>query len=104
MLQGEAQHHGGIAGRALDVLPGLAAVDEDFAERAVGVAPDGDGEVLTPKPQVKGFARRGVEGGFAGSCRAPIGVVDAFGIKHGVMYRPLAKTHGSGRIPRFGAG
>ena len=36
MLYGEAQHHGGVAGCALDVLPGLAAVNEDFARRAVG--------------------------------------------------------------------
>ena len=58
VLQGEAQHHGGVAGRALDVLPGLAAVDEDFAERAVWIAPDGDGEVLIPEPQVEGSAAR----------------------------------------------
>src|SRR4029077_10057482 len=57
MLQGEVQQHGGVTGRALDVLPGLATIDEDLAQRAVWIAPDGDGEVLTPKPQVKSFAR-----------------------------------------------
>ena len=44
MLEREAQHHGGIAGCALDVLPALAAVDEDFAHRAVGIKADGYAE------------------------------------------------------------
>ena len=36
VLKCEAQHHGGVAGCVLDVLPDLAAVDEDFAGRASG--------------------------------------------------------------------
>ena len=55
MLQGEAQHHGGIAGRALDVLFALAAVDEDFAGRAVGIETDGDRERLVSEPHVEGL-------------------------------------------------
>jgi hypothetical protein len=62
VLQGEAQHHGGIAGRALDVLPGLAAVDEDFAGRAVGMEADGDREPLVPEPQVEGLCGPAGEG------------------------------------------
>ena len=34
--KGERDHHGGVAGDGLDVAAGLAAVDEDFARRAVG--------------------------------------------------------------------
>jgi hypothetical protein len=55
MLQGEAQHHGGVAGRGLHVLPGLAAVDEDFARRGVGIESHGDRERLVPKPYVEGL-------------------------------------------------
>ena len=39
----------------LDVVPGLAAVDEDFARRAVGIETDGDRERLVPEPQVEGL-------------------------------------------------
>ena len=68
MLQGDAQHHGSVAGCALDVLPGLAAVDENLARRPVWVETHGNGEVLTPKPQVEGFAGTTLREGFDASC------------------------------------
>ena len=76
VLQGEAQHHGGVAGCALDVLPGLAAVDEDFARRAVGIESDGDRERLVPEPQVEGLCGAGAGGGLAAS-RGPFHIVAA---------------------------
>ena len=35
MLEREAEQHGGVARDRLDVVPGFAAVNEDFARRAV---------------------------------------------------------------------
>jgi hypothetical protein len=55
MLEREAQHHCGIAGCTLDVLPAFAAVDEDFTRRAVGIETNGDRERLVPEPQVEGL-------------------------------------------------
>ena len=64
VLQGEAQHHGGVAGCALDVLPGLAAVDKDFAGRAVRIKADGDVNDWFQNRRSK-VSRPDVEGGLA---------------------------------------
>ena len=58
VLQAKAQRHRGVSCDGLDVTAGLAAVDEDFARRAVGIETDGDRERLVPEPQVEGFAAR----------------------------------------------
>ena len=55
MLEREAEQHGGVARDRLDVVPGLAAVNEDFARRAVGIETDGDREQLVPEPQAEGL-------------------------------------------------
>ena len=58
MLEREAEQHAGVARDRLDVVPGFAAVNEDFARRAVGIETDGDREQLVPEPQVEGLAAR----------------------------------------------
>src|ERR1700751_5622938 len=42
-LQREREDHGGIAGDGLDLFAALAAVDEDFADRAVVIESNRDG-------------------------------------------------------------
>ena len=49
VLEREAEQHAGVARDRLDVVPGLAAVNEDFARRAVGIETDGDRERLVPR-------------------------------------------------------
>ena len=55
VLEREAEQHAGVARDRLDVVAGLAAVNEDFARRTVGIETDGDRERLVPKPQVEGL-------------------------------------------------
>ena len=56
VLQSQRGDHRGIACDLGEIRAALAAVDEHFARRAVGIKTNADGEVLIPKPQVKGFA------------------------------------------------
>ena len=65
MLEREAEQHAGVARDRLDVVPGLAAVNEDFGRRAVGIEADGDREWLVPEPQCRRSLRPGAGEGFA---------------------------------------
>ena len=83
MLEREAEQHASVARDRLDVVPGLAAVNEDFARPAVGIETDGDREQLVPEPQVEGLCGP-APGKDIESIARDAGVLLSLALQHGV--------------------
>ena len=75
VLEREAEQHAGVTRDRLDVVPGLAAVNEDFARRAVGKKPT---VTVNGGSKIEGrrSLRPGAGGGLAAS-RGPFHIVAA---------------------------
>src|SRR6476646_7217387 len=101
-IWGDVGSHLGGHGLAVVQAPARAMMLQveglALAHGGGGLIDAGDRPACVAKLGPPGYGTRGR------SWRHPFGVMNALGGIPGVGYRPLVKTNGSGRIPRFDGG